>query len=207
MKAFSAFYVAFFFSFIGSVPPGTLNLSVLQLGLERKINLAWRFALAAALIEYLYAWLALEFENRLTSLITENFKLITGVVMIGLGLFSLKSAKKTSKLYQRFSNSGFRRGILLGILNPMALPFWVAVTAYAKSQQWIDLTTTVEKHSYVFGVSIGTLTLLVLLAYLARYLVSQFRENAILKKIPGYVLLALGVYALLGYFRDLLKVC
>lgn len=103
MKAFSAFYVAFFFSFIGSVPPGTLNLSVLQLGLERKINLAWRFALAAALIEYLYAWLALEFENRLTSLITENFKLITGVVMIGLGLFSLKSAKKTSKLYQRFS--------------------------------------------------------------------------------------------------------
>lgn len=89
----------------------------------------------------------------------------------------------------------------------MALPFWVAVTAYAKSQQWIDLTTTVEKHSYVLGVSIGTLTLLVLLAYLARYLVSQFRENAILKKIPGYVLLALGVYALLGYFRDLLKVC
>lgn len=202
MEALLTFFIAFFFSFIGTIPPGTLNLTIIQLGLEHRISTAWRFAFAGALIEYLYAWIAVEFENLITSspVITENFQLITAAVMITLGIANLWTSQKPSVLSSRFGASGFRRGIVLGILNPMALPFWVAMTAYIKSQGWVDLSTTLELHSYLLGVSLGGVSLMIILAYLAKKVVSHFQENKLLKKIPGITLLVLGVYAIIQYF-------
>lgn len=195
------FSVAFFFSFVGTIPPGTLNLTILQLGIENKIKIAWRFGLAAAIIEYPYAWLAVKFEQLITSspLIAENAQLIAAIVMTLLGITNLWSLSKPSKFAEKFSNSGFRRGLLLGILNPLALPFWVGTTAYLNSQQWINLTTTSGLQGYLFGVSIGTLTLFVLLAYLAKKVASRFQQSIILKRIPGIIMLALGLYAFIQY--------
>lgn len=201
MEAVIAFSIAFLFSFIGSIPPGTLNLTIIQLGLEHRINIAWRFAAASAFIELPYAWLAIAFENLITAspVITENFQLITGLVMIVLGGINLVAANSPSKLYQKFSDSGFRRGIILGILNPMALPFWIATTAYLKSQGWVKLETLTERWSYLFGVVFGALALLMVLAYSARKVISQFQGNTFLKKIPGLTLLLLGIYAIAAY--------
>src|SRR5688572_32849988 len=94
MEAVGAFFIAFVFSFIGTVPPGTLNLSIIQLGLDHKISTAWRFAVAAAIIEYPYAWLAIKFEKAITSSadFTGNFQLITGVVMVLFGGFKIGRA-------------------------------------------------------------------------------------------------------------------
>ncbi|MBT1700038.1 LysE family transporter [Fulvivirgaceae bacterium PWU4] len=202
MEALLTLSIAFLFSFIGTIPPGTMNLTIIGLGLEHRISTAWRFALAAALIEYPYAWLAVEFENLITSspMITANFRIITGVVMTVLGVISLRSSQKPSPFAKRFQESGFRRGILLALLNPLALPFWVAMTAYLKSQRWIDLDTNMEVHFYLLGVSLGSLSLLIILAYLARRVVRQFQGNTFLKKIPGITLLVLGAYALIQYF-------
>lgn len=196
------FLLSFSFSFVGSIPPGTLNLSIVQLGLEKKMNIAWRFALAASLIEYPYAWLAVVFERLITSspLIVENFQLITAVVMLVLGLMNLRVVHKPSAIITKFNNSGFRRGILLSILNPLAMPFWIAVTAYLKSQKWIDLSSPLGLHSYLLGVSVGGLSLLILLAYLAKKVVVGLQYNLWLKRIPGVTLLLLGLYSLVQYF-------
>lgn len=201
MEALVTFCLAFFFSFIGSIPPGTLNLSMIQLGLAHNMSTAWRFAVAAAIIEYPYAWLAVEFESLITAspVVTENLQLITGIVMILLGIFNLWSARKPGKLSQRFNESGFRRGLVLSVLNPLALPFWIGVTAYLESLHWIDLSSTLAIHSYLTGVAIGALAVLMLLAYLAKKLVSYFQHNSLLKQIPGATLLALGVYAIVEY--------
>jgi threonine/homoserine/homoserine lactone efflux protein len=201
MEAFLTFFVAFFFSFIGTIPPGTINLSIIQMGLEHRVSAAWRFALAASIIEYFYAWIAVEFEELITSspAVTENFELIGAVVMLTLGAVSLYTTKRPSPVISRFDHSGIRKGIILGILNPLALPFWVAMTAYIKSQRWISLSTDLELHSYLFGVALGGLALLMIVFYLARKVVSYFRDNTFLKKIPGLTLLILGVYALINY--------
>src|SRR6218665_2518722 len=131
MEILIAFFLALFFSFIGSIPPGTLNLISLQLGLENKMNVAWRFAIASAVIEYPYAWLAVKFERWITSspVIIENLHLITAIVMTLLGVLSLWGAEKPTKFSVQFSNSGFRRGVILSILNPLAMPYWLGITA------------------------------------------------------------------------------
>jgi threonine/homoserine/homoserine lactone efflux protein len=201
MEALLTFSIAFFFSFIGSIPPGTVNLQMIQLGLERRMDIAWRFAIAAAIMEYPYAWLAIEFQNLITTstFITNNFKLLAAIVMIVLGILNLWSTQKPGEFAKKFNESGFRRGLVLSILNPMLLPFWIGMTAYLKSVNWIKLSSTAQVQSYLLGVTLGSLCILILLAYLAKKLVSEFSTHPFLKKIPGVTMLILGFYALIKY--------
>jgi threonine/homoserine/homoserine lactone efflux protein len=195
------FLIGAVISFIGSIPPGTLNLSVLQLGMEHKIKTALRFALAVSIVEYPYAWIGVVFEDWITSspVIVDNFQLITAVVMLVIGSFSIWSARKPSEFSVRFNESGFVRGLILSILNPMAIPFWVAYTAFLKSQGWIDLSTQWLVHSYVLGTSVGVMFLLILFTFLAQKLSGYVRDNRIVKLIPGITLLMLGIYAFVRY--------
>lgn len=195
------FIIGAVISFIGSIPPGTLNLSVLQLGMEHKTKTALRFALAVSIIEYPYAWVGVVFEDWITSspVVVDNFQLITAVVMLVIGIFSIWSARKPSEFSIKFNESGFRRGLILSILNPMAIPFWVAYTAFLKSQGWIDLSTQWRVHSYVLGTSIGVMILLTLFTFLAQRLATYVKDNRIVKLVPGLTLLVLGTYALIKY--------
>jgi threonine/homoserine/homoserine lactone efflux protein len=197
-----SFIVAFTFSFLGSVPPGTINLTILQLGVEKKVPIARRFAFAAAAIEYPYCWIAVKFASLILAApgIVQNLHLITGSVMILLGAFNLWSAARPSSFTARFHSSGFRRGLILGILNPMAIPFWIAMTAYFRSQRWIDLSSSLNLHSYLAGVFLGALTLLITLTFLARKLAPLFAHNTLIKKVPGIILIILGLYAFLQLF-------
>jgi threonine/homoserine/homoserine lactone efflux protein len=202
MMLLQVFIAGLVFSFIGSIPPGTLNLAVLELGMEHKIKIALRFSLAVAIIEYPYAWIAVVFEDWITSspLIIQNFQLITAIVMTLIGALSLWAARKPSEFTERFNASGFRRGIVLSILNPMAIPFWIGITAYLKAQHWIDLSTPVLLHGYVFGTSVGVMILLVLFTFLARRLATLVKDNRYVKLVPGVTLLVLGLYAFAKYF-------
>jgi len=52
MHLFQIFMVGLIFSFLGSIPPGTINLSVMQLGLKKQMQGALLFTLAAVLVEF-----------------------------------------------------------------------------------------------------------------------------------------------------------
>jgi threonine/homoserine/homoserine lactone efflux protein len=195
------FLLAFFFSFIGSIPPGTINLSCVQMGLEGKTGLAWRFALTASIMEYPYGWIAVEFAEWITSspVVVENMQLITAIVMTLIGVLTLWTPSRPSKLTTKFSENGYIRGFVLSVLNPLAIPFWVGTTAYLKSLNWIDLSTPLRLHSYLAGVSLGTLALLIILVYLARKIGMQFTQSRWLYKVPGIALIVLGIYAFIQY--------
>lgn len=201
MGALQNFILAFAFSFTGSIPPGTINLTILQVGLERKMNIALRFALAAALMEYPYAWLAVTFESYITSspVIVDNFKLIGSVVMIVMGSLNVWSARKPTAFLNKLQGSGFRRGLILGILNPMAIPYWIAMTAYMRLQGWIEFSDPLHLHAYLLGVSVGGFILLLIIAHLAQRMITAYRPGSIVKYIPGIVLLILGLYTFIQY--------
>ncbi len=196
----------FFFSFIGSIPPGTINLSVIQLGLRKNVAAAFRMGIAAAMVEFVYAAIAIKFQIYISSnpAIKNNFILISATVLILLGLMNLISVKmkksgKKNKLAS-ISASGFRKGILISIANPLAMPFWIGVTAYLQSNTWIDFSST-SIWSYVFGISFGTLAILSLLSLIA-FKTGRFIEpdNKLIKIIPGIVLLSLGLYSLMKLY-------
>lgn len=160
-----------------------------------------RFAFAVAIIEYPYAWIAVVFEDLITSspVITKNFQLIGALVMTAIGLIMVWSARKPSEFSVKFSESGFRRGLILSILNPQAIPFWIAVTAYLKVEGWIRLDTDAQIHSYVFGTSVGVLLLLTILAYGGKKVSFAFQSNRMVRMLPGGILLVLGIVGLVRY--------
>jgi threonine/homoserine/homoserine lactone efflux protein len=201
MLYLQVFIVGLVFSFLGSIPPGTMNLCVLQLGLERKIATAMRFILAVALVEYPYTWISVQFEYWITSTpaVIENFQLITAIAMTLMGILNIWAAQKPTQFVARFNESGFRRGLVLSILNPMGIPFWIGVTAYLKAQHWIDLSTTGLLHAYVFGAAVGVFLLLILFAFLAHRLSNYITNSKLVKLVPGITLLALGLYAFWAY--------
>ncbi len=196
------FFLGLVFSFVGSIPPGTLNITVLQLGLEGQVRIAMRFALAVAIIEYPYAWIGVQFQYLISQspVILENFQLIAAIVMTLLGITNLLPSRPKRGLAQRFRESGFRRGIVLSLLNPMAIPYWMGFTAYLKVQGWIDLSTKGLLHSYVFGTAVGCLALLSLLVFFAQRLAPYVQGSKWIRVGPGLTLLALGLYAWYRYF-------
>jgi threonine/homoserine/homoserine lactone efflux protein len=199
MTSLIAFGLAFTFSFIGSIPPGTLNLSALQMGLEGKVKSAWWFSVGAALIEYPYAWLAVTFEELITSspLIVQNFERIGAWVMIGLGLANLIALLRPQKIAQvKIKDYGFAKGLVLSILNPLAMPYWIGITAYLKSQGWLTIDNSWQLHSYLTGVMLGAFALLVALIYLGKRVATTLSSFRALKFVPAVTLLLLGIYAL-----------
>lgn len=196
------FIVGLALSFVGSIPPGTLNVQVLQLGLENKVRKALGFALAVAIVEYPYAWIAVVFEHWLTSSpgLTKNFQLTGAVVMTLIGGINLWSARRPSSFTRKFNESGFGRGLILSLLNPQAIPYWIAVTAYLKFEGWIVLNSSWLIHSYVLGTSVGVMILLSILALMSQKVSGVFQQSKILRMVPGIVLLVLGAVGLIRYF-------
>ena len=179
-----------------------MEVYLLQLGMEHKIKTALRFALAVSIIEYPYAWIAVVFEGWVTSspVIVNNFQLITAIVMTVIGIGNIFTAAKPNPAVQKFQDSGFRRGIILSILNPLALPFWIGITAYLKAQGWLDIATPLRQHSYILGTSVGVLVLLVLFIKLAKKLSVYAQQDRWIKLVPGITILALGLFAFAKYF-------
>ena len=69
---------------MGSMTPGTINLSVLRSGLDYRPSVGIRMAFAAAVVEYGYAWIAVVFEDIITTapIVIRYFHLIAAMVML-----------------------------------------------------------------------------------------------------------------------------
>lgn len=163
-------------------------------------------AAGAAIVEYFYAWIAVRFELliRTSPMIVSNMQLITAIVMSALGLIAIFSSHGPAKPKTSSKPNGFVKGVLLGILNPLAIPYWTGATAYFKSQDWIDLSTSIGLHSYLTGVSLGVFSLLLLVTFAARKLSKILLDkHSVIRKIPGYLMLALGIFAFTKFFIGL----
>ena len=162
-------------------------------------------AAAAAIVEYFYAWIAVRFELLITSspTIVTNMQLITAIVMTTLGLLTIRASSAPSDTPKPMHQNGFIKGLMLGLLNPLAIPYWTGATAYFKSQGWIDLNSSFGLHSYLLGVSLGVFTLLALVAFGARRLARfMLDRTSVIRKIPGFLLLGLGIFAFIRFFSN-----
>lgn len=192
--------VAFIVSYIGSIPPGTINVSVMQLAILKKRRAAIFFAFAASSVEFIYAGITVQFHIFLNNnpTISSYFQIITAIALIGLGLFNIfsKSTSASVKVDTRITGRhGFLRGIILGLLNPMTIPFWLAITTYLENDNWID----VEGYGfwmYLVGLSVGTFCLLLTVNASGRRFTRISDNPFLVHKVPGFLLLGLGVYFL-----------
>ena len=194
------FLVAFFVSYAGSIPPGTINVSVMQLAMQKKQRAAIFLALAASVVEFVYAGFTVQFHIFLNNeeTIADYFRVITSVALIGLGIWNLiaKSSKESVVDQEIKGRQGFLKGMMLGILNPMTIPFWLAITTYLENDNLISVEG-ISFWMYLIGLSSGTFFLLLTVSALGKQFSKVADNKFIVLRVPGLILLGLGVYFLI----------
>lgn len=198
------FVVAFVVSFFGSIPPGTINITVMQMGVQGKLRAAYFLVIGACIIEFIYATLVVRFQIFLNDNITftHHFTLITALVLTALGLYSIFSKSSSSSIKVNTGakgRTGFLKGIILGFLNPLAIPFWLAVTAYLQQGGWIELSGF-RFWSYLLGIFFGSVIVLFLAVKLGNRFTRISDNRWLVHVFPGLTFLSLGVYNFYQWF-------
>lgn len=182
-------------SFLGSLPLGVLNLTAIQISVQRGTKAAWRFAWACAIVEFFYAYLAVWLTQ--TVLQTEWLNLlvqgVSVVTVVGIGLYYLRKQNASEVVFAHVG--AFRLGTVLSIANMVAIPFWLVYTAFLSRLEWVSISSHALIGAYVVGISVGTLAAILFFAASARSLVrrlttSQRRINQCI----GWTLLVAGAY-------------
>lgn len=190
--------IALLVSYLGSVPPGTINVSVMQLAIQEKQRAAFFLALAASLVEFVYAGITVRFQLFLSNSqwFTDHFYIITALPMIVLGIGNLFSSSHSGSFISHVKakgRSGFGRGLILGILNPLTLPYWLTVTAYLQTHSLISLEGS-SYWLYLVGISTGTFLLLLSILAIGRRFQRIADNQFLVHKLPGFIFVGLGIY-------------
>ncbi len=192
----STFLIGSIFSFMGSIPPGTINISVMQYSIAQKSRAAFYFILAALLVELIYASLTIKFQIFLSThtLFTENFQIISALAMLILGTVNLSSRSKIKRFEKEQELIGFKKGFLIAIANPLTIPFWLAVTAYLQNNKMILIHTFSGFSAYVIGIATGTFLLLFLVRSVGYNFYRIAGNSFLVYKVPGIIFIFMGLY-------------
>jgi threonine/homoserine/homoserine lactone efflux protein len=190
-------------SFLGGVAFGPINLSVVELTLRKDMRSATRFIVAAAIVEIFQAYIAILFGKLIARSIEEipEFKLLVIAFFFFLGFFfMLKKNKPEAEVKNSKGGSTFVNGLIVAILNPQTIPYWVFVLAYLKSSDSIHL----ESWNFVLfliGVSGGKFIILSLYSYLSDYIKKRISNlDVYVSKGIGGLLLTIGLIQAINYF-------
>ncbi len=190
---------------MGSLPVGTLNVSVADLSINMGAAAAVQFGIGAMLVEVLVVRIALVTVRKLEGLHTllRFFKGLTCAIILLVAALSLEAAwhmRKPGVAIPFAGHMPFVSGLLLSLINPLHLPFWMGWTAVLKSRK----TLTDSRSDYnLFVIAIGCGTSLAFLTYgIAGTLLIMFlRMNQnLFNWLVGLALLVTGLVQLWQLF-------
>ncbi len=199
MSALFALLAAAVASFIGSLQAGLVNTAVLAATLRYGQTTARRTALGGALPEILYAGIAFLAADRILAF-TEGLGItphrITGVVLVGLGLYIAVIMKPFHIKDEDEVRGGFRRGFFLALMNPQLVLFWCGVRLGMEAiglrlHGWGALA------GFSLGAFMGAMALLLLLIRIGGHMRERMADKALIRlfRTVGVVLVLLGVWA------------
>ncbi|MBT32986.1 MAG: hypothetical protein CMO01_25285 [Thalassobius sp.] len=196
-------------SFVGTIPVGPVNISVVATTLNRNVRSGIIFSGSAAIVEILQSFIALQFGVLLSELIFTNdsFKIFVSLVFLAIGLvFLLKKQKAIIEDSAKKKLSPWLSGLVVAMLNPQALPFWIFVLGYYQSEHLIDMHLLQGAQltcvfSFLLGVSLGKFSALSLYSYLSAYLSEKLKNLSYwMNKILGIVFILLSLSQIIKLF-------
>ncbi|WP_256007097.1 LysE family transporter [Pedobacter deserti] len=165
---------------IGYIPPGNINLTVVQITITRGIRQAIYFISAFSAVEVLFTFAIMRFVQWLSSEIDLGYTIDVAMILLFsiLGVLTWRSRKQMPKADYSKKDS-IKYGMLLGVINPMQVPFWLFVGTYLISHEWIDigyLSLTI----FSIGSGLGAALALYGFARFAQYVQEKFELSSYL---------------------------
>lgn len=183
--------------FIGGLPLGIINMSVVNITIKQSSKSAYQFALGSSLVEIFEASVAIIFGLAIEGYLRHNqlVQFIIFFVFVLLGIyFLLKKAKPVFYDSPASNKSGeFIKGIMVALLNPQAIPFWLFALAFLAPYHIIDFIGA-NLYFFLGGVFVGKLLALVLFNKGAKYIKSHMSlSSRIIDKTMGGIFIIIGV--------------
>lgn len=194
----------FWISYVFSLPPGMISLNVLQTTIHRGLKQAALLALAAVLVEAVQSFTGVKFAEWINA--HENLKLgielfvipvffTMGVVNLYNGIKELRSKGAKGEDKPKKVIGSFGRGLIVSALNPIAIPFWVGLSAVFQQEGWLD----VSKNSYIIvfavGTTLGTYACLMTYAVLSAFIAKKIHAiKTWINIIIGALFLGLAIF-------------
>lgn len=192
---FLTLFLGIILNSIGYIPPGNINLTVVQITITRGIKQAIYFITAFSCVEVLFTFGVMRFVQWLSSEIKVG-DYIDGVMIVMfmvLGIITWRSRKEMPKADYSKKDS-IRYGMLLGVLNPMQIPYWLFVGTYLISHEWIDIGY-LSLSIFSIGSGIGAGVALYGFARFAQYIQTKFTlNNYVVNKAIAGLFFALSAY-------------
>lgn len=161
-------------NFIGYIPPGNINLTLVQIAINRGQKQALYFISAFSFVEFFFTWFIIHAANWLSG----QLKLDTVIDWVMIILFSALAIitwrdrkKAPSTNYSRYDSMKY--GFILGFVNPMQIPFWMICGTYVIAHGWI-LTGTLPLIVFSVGSAAGAFLCLLIYAKAAGYIQRKF---------------------------------
>ncbi|PWG78684.1 LysE family transporter [Pararcticibacter amylolyticus] len=172
------FLVAVAVNFLGYIPLGNINLTTVQIsvnrGLKQALYFTGTFAVMDVLITYILMRFAEWFAGHKNWWHFLDYLLI--VVFLVMGYMSWHASTHQKKVEYK-AHESIRYGIVLGIFNPMQIPFWMIGGTYLISHGWIT-TEGAGIELFAIGAGLGAFLCLFLFARFARYIQEKFALSA-----------------------------
>lgn len=173
---FLTFMVALVVSFLGYLPPGNINLTAMQLSVNKNLKQAIIFITTFSVFEAIFTYILMRFAawfaEKKDVLQFLNWVLIVVFLILGT-LTWYKGQQNLPQPKEYKKGAAIRAGILLGIFNPIQIPFWAIAGTYLISHNWIT-TKGLGLHIFALGSGIGAFLCLYLYAKFAQFIQTKF---------------------------------
>ena len=131
MDLIKIFFWGMIISFLGTLPPGTLNIAAMQIGIQENIINAINFSIGTILTEMIFARISLIGINwlRKQKILFRWLEWITFFIVVALAYGSFHAAGKPyyAKNFMLINDvNRFLLGMFLSAISPMHVPFWFA---------------------------------------------------------------------------------
>lgn len=189
--------------FVGTIPFGPINMTVLKTTLDSNQRHGVEVAVAAALIEIIQALIAVSFGVMISDFLDTNnlVKIFLGAffILLAAGIFVRKPDSVPARSLVA-GHSYFLKGLLLAALNPQAIPFWIFALA-AVSQYMVLIYSGGHLVAFLVGVFVGKLVALLGFVYTANCLRAHSSQSGrIVNLFLGAILLCIGLSQLWSVF-------
>jgi threonine/homoserine/homoserine lactone efflux protein len=186
-------------SFLGSLPPGTLNVSAANLTINNGLYGAIQFSAGVILVEMIMVRIALVAIKKVEGWFFNLFSLLGTFVILIMAFVSLYAAFHVQPAAIPFTGQKlFLSGLLLSLFNPFHLPFWIGWTTVLKSKRIL----TDAYNVYVMAIGAGTTLAFTAYILAGSFLIHLLRgQQHVLNGVVGIVLLITGLVQLYKTFK------
>lgn len=196
---------------MGYIPPGNINLTVAQLTINKGMRQALYFILSFSCVEVFFTFGMMRFARWVSSDVNldsnisevrlgtyvDAFMILLFVVMGTITWINRKKLPKTKTEDNRSRKGSVFYGMLLGVLNPVQIPFWLFFGNYVILHEWIH-TNYLSLIIFSIGSGLGSALALYGYAHFAKYIQEKFALSShLINKSIALFLYALALYLII----------